>query len=134
MHMLLHIVGDLHQPVSLYNGTFPSGDSGGNSFPVDYNYSIHNLHSLWDKACGFLRFDINRPLTDYNWDRIRVWAEEFATLYPREALAEQLAKSTFDEWATESYHVAKAVTYQDIDMGARPSDVYITTCETACKK
>jgi hypothetical protein len=34
---LVHIVGDIHQPlhsVSLYNTTFPSGDRGGNSLKI----------------------------------------------------------------------------------------------------
>jgi len=49
---ILHLVGDLHQP--LHSGTlfsqshFPLGDRGGNSIKVKKGSGTSNLHSIWD--------------------------------------------------------------------------------------
>lgn len=49
---LLHLIGDLHQPMhttALFSDRFPTGDRGGNSIPVIQG---KNLHSLWDNLLG----------------------------------------------------------------------------------
>jgi hypothetical protein len=42
--MLIHFVGDIHQPMHCIDDE----DSGGNGFTLQYNGSIKNLHALWD--------------------------------------------------------------------------------------
>lgn len=54
---LLHLVGDLHQPlhsVALVNSTYPHGDHGGNDFLVRKitQSSQVKLHSFWDDILG----------------------------------------------------------------------------------
>jgi hypothetical protein len=55
---LLHLVGDLHQPlhsVALVNNTYPDGDHGGNNFFIRTSAKTNqsqNLHSLWDGLLG----------------------------------------------------------------------------------
>lgn len=49
---LLHLVGDIHQPLhntNMFNGTFKTGDLGGNSVKIHTktNYST-NLHAYLD--------------------------------------------------------------------------------------
>jgi hypothetical protein len=49
---LLHLVGDIHQPLhstSLVCDYFPKGDEGGNKIPTVQG---KNLHSLWDNLLG----------------------------------------------------------------------------------
>ena len=49
---ILHIAGDLHQPlhtVALFSRPwFPEGDRGGNSIEVEWTPENSNLHAVWD--------------------------------------------------------------------------------------
>lgn len=52
---VLHLVGDLHQPLhaaALTNKTYPDGDRGGNDFFVRPSDEPVRLHSLWDGLLG----------------------------------------------------------------------------------
>lgn len=52
---LIHLVGDLHQPLhaaTLFSPQFPAGDRGGNLFIVMKGYQQQNLHSIWDESLG----------------------------------------------------------------------------------
>lgn len=42
---LVHLVGDIHQPLHCGNGT----DRGGNDVKVEYMWKKTNLHRVWDK-------------------------------------------------------------------------------------
>ena len=44
LKMLIHLIGDLHQPMHI--GL--SEDRGGNDFKVQWHYSDTNLHAVWD--------------------------------------------------------------------------------------
>ncbi|MFT6883321.1 MAG: hypothetical protein ACJAVY_002125 [Marinoscillum sp.] len=43
---LVHLIGDLHQPLHVGNGT----DKGGNDVKLDYFWKSSNLHSVWDSG------------------------------------------------------------------------------------
>lgn len=44
LRFIIHIVGDLHQPLHAGDGT----DRGGNDFKVEFFWEDTNLHSVWD--------------------------------------------------------------------------------------
>ena len=44
LKMLIHLVGDIHQPLHVGNGN----DRGGNETEVEWFYEESNLHRLWD--------------------------------------------------------------------------------------
>lgn len=44
MKMLIHLVGDIHQPLHVGNGK----DKGGNEVEVEWFYEESNLHRVWD--------------------------------------------------------------------------------------
>ena len=44
LKMLIHLVGDIHQPLHVGNGQ----DRGGNEAEVEWFYEETNLHSVWD--------------------------------------------------------------------------------------
>jgi hypothetical protein len=46
LHFIVHIVGDLHQPLHAGNGT----DRGGNDFKLKYFWEDSNLHRVWDSG------------------------------------------------------------------------------------
>ena len=53
MRLLIHYVGDIHQPLhatSRVDNQYRQGDRGGNSFPLPIKDGVKNLHSLWDSV------------------------------------------------------------------------------------
>lgn len=44
LRFIVHIIGDLHQPLHVGNGK----DRGGNDFLVTFFGEVSNLHSVWD--------------------------------------------------------------------------------------
>ncbi len=46
LRLIIHIAGDLHQPLHAGNGT----DRGGNDFSVNFFGEDRNLHSVWDSG------------------------------------------------------------------------------------
>ncbi|MCV2886242.1 S1/P1 nuclease [Aestuariibacter sp. AA17] len=46
LHFLVHIIGDLHQPLHAGNGT----DKGGNDVKVEFFWQDSNLHRVWDSG------------------------------------------------------------------------------------
>jgi hypothetical protein len=60
LRMLIHYVGDIHQPlhtVAEVDPTYPSGDKGGNSEYLPSICGASNLHAVWDSIaynyCGY---------------------------------------------------------------------------------
>ena len=59
LRMLIHYVGDVHQPlhaVAEVDSTYPSGDRGGNLETLPSVCGASNLHAMWDSVaynyCG----------------------------------------------------------------------------------
>jgi len=62
---LIHIVGDLHQPLhvtEMFSNAFPEGDLGGNRVYINAELGINELHALWDSGCYALFDAPVRPL------------------------------------------------------------------------
>lgn len=58
MRILLHVVGDLHQPmhaVNEFSARHTNGDAGGNLLFLGKNPVGKNLHSYWDNGGGMLK-------------------------------------------------------------------------------
>lgn len=53
IRLLIHYLGDIHQPLhslARVDSAYPSGDRGGNDFPVPSHYSTKELHAVWDSV------------------------------------------------------------------------------------
>merc|ERR1712194_990437 len=53
MRLLIHYVGDIHQPLhatSRVNHEYTSGDKGGNAFPLPAKDGANELHAVWDSV------------------------------------------------------------------------------------
>jgi hypothetical protein len=84
LKMLVHLVGDIHQPLHVGNGT----DKGGNDVDVKYFNSNRNLHSVWDSGIidrqqlSYTEYTdwVNHPtesqIADWQDDSILDWAYE----------------------------------------------------------
>ena len=94
---MIHIVGDLHQPlhtVSNITAAYPDGDQGGNLYFIRYNNKRVNLHKVWDEGVGV--FQNASRFSDVN-ELVR----NITTRYPENYFGERGANTNFDAWALE---------------------------------
>jgi hypothetical protein len=114
---LLHLVGDLHQPLhssSLYSSQFPLGDEGGNLIRINFTDpaypDVTNLHALWD-ACVGQYGSVYAPLAEEDYERVMLVVEEITKEVTKESVKEKLEVKDVEEWAKESYVIAKEFVY-----------------------
>ncbi|MFJ1267997.1 S1/P1 nuclease [Legionella lytica] len=106
---LMHITGDLHQPlhaISRSNKELPRGDEGGNLFWVkDPNHpeSLITLHALWDSNFGLFK--------NLSEEKLQAIAQEITRAYPRDYFSNQELNASPKVWAQESYNLAKNWVY-----------------------
>jgi len=111
---LVHIVGDLHQPLhstTMYTREQPEGNLGGNRFRLKGKWN--NLHALWDDACGLTTDygDIRpygqakEPLGPEQVQRIRSLATNIMDQHPKTSLPIHRELDP-DAWALESHDLA----------------------------
>ena len=106
---LLHLVGDIHQPLhvsDLYSKQFPAGNAAGTQeYVMDpVNNKPIPLHLLWDS-------NIYRST---KLDAVEQNARELVKKYPRSAFSELKGiegPDDFEKWARESYQVAVDFAY-----------------------
>ena len=71
MRLLIHFVGDAHQPlhaVTRINKNYPNGDKGGNDFNLPYHYNAKELHAVWDNVLYEFHVNPKLPFSDSDWD------------------------------------------------------------------
>jgi S1/P1 nuclease len=111
---LLHLVGDLHQPLhaaQLFTRQYPEGDRGGNEICVRVNPGSApiNLHMLWD---GWITSSGDtRMLTNL--------AADLRRKFPKARLTE-LSSGEPKAWAMESYELAKKTVYANGSLPGTP--------------
>jgi hypothetical protein len=117
---LVHIVGDLHQPLhstTMYSPQQPEGNLGGNQFRLSGKWN--NLHALWDDACGLTSEygDIRpygqtkEPLNPAQIQRIESLAATIMEQHPKSSLP-ILRELDPDAWALESHDLAVEHAYR----------------------
>lgn len=87
--MLVHLIGDLHQPLHVGTGL----DKGGNDVKVEWFWEESNLHRVWDSGMidsqqlsytelgnHLLRYATPKMVSDYQATGIHEWAEESMSL------------------------------------------------------
>lgn len=124
LRVLLHVVGDLHQPLhagSRVTLEHETGDRGGNDFLLpDTTGRPSNLHYLWDAGWGVLpRLEPNEEgmLT------VAGLARELTRAVP-ESRVPEWREMNADTWARESFRLMTSVVYVGIEPGRPPSEVY----------
>ena len=106
--LLIHFVGDLHQPLhcaALVNDEFPApnGDRGGNLLFVRASEASKGipLHSMWDVSMGSSRGFHAKYLVGYVNDAIAL------TSILKRANLKQIAENTsVEQWAREGWQIA----------------------------
>lgn len=126
LRMLIHIVGDLHQPnhcITLYSKEFPNGDRAATLFRIQDNF-YHTLHNLFDAAFGLNDRRPERPLTDEDLDSLNSLVNYLRSEYPRHSIP-QLLEKDIEVWRNESYQIGVEFAYANISPWEKPSEVYV---------
>ncbi len=134
LRYLLHLVGDLHQPLhaaSRCTDEQPGGDRGGNDFPV---VGAANLHSYWDGGVGLLKTTIARPLTADGMAKIAAIKAQVVAAYPESQAASAVAEKDFMKWAQESQELAKSTAYADLEPHDAPSAAYMANAQRVVRE
>ena len=88
---LIHLVGDIHQPLHVGNGT----DKGGNDVRVTYFWQSSNLHRVWDSGIidgknlsyteyvSWIDKAMKPQIDQWQNDGIMVWAQESMSFRPQ---------------------------------------------------
>lgn len=146
LRVLIHLVGDVHQPLhaaTRMSPELPQGDRGGNDFilserrhpfllscpetssPEAENQEPkpdrqENLHSFWDRGAFAL------PETRWPSDApcLTALAAEIQHRFPPESVP-HWTRDDPTEWARESHRLAASVAYEGTQPGRAPSAAYI---------
>lgn len=94
LKMVVHFLGDIHQPMHMGRAT----DRGGNSHSVTFFRKPSNLHSVWD---------YNILESGHAWSHTE-WQEEIDRLTPEQQQA-ILEGGTPSKWGEETYLICKDI-------------------------
>ncbi len=128
LRFMVHIVGDIHQPLhaaSYFSAQFPSGDRGGNDWPVAGFSWTTELHALWDGGLGQWQDDLVRPLNATGTAWVTALSASVRALYPVASLAPEIAVYNASTWAAESFKLAEDFVYTAPQAPAPIPDAYL---------
>ncbi len=100
LKILVHLVGDMHQPLHMGHAT----DLGGNRVKVRFFGRETNLHSIWDS---------NIAESGHKWSYSE-WQQQLDRISPEEE--ESIVSGTIDDWAKEGVNLAGMV-YRETKAG-----------------
>ena len=93
LKMLVHIMGDLHQPMHMGHAT----DLGGNKVKVKYFGRDKNLHGVWDG-------DLVESAHKWSYSE---WQDQIDRLSPEQQVAE--VQGSIDDWARQTLAITEQV-------------------------
>lgn len=93
MKILVHVVGDMHQPMHMGHAT----DLGGNRIKVRFFGRETNLHSVWDSSI---------PESAHKWSYSE-WQDQIDRA--TEADEQSIIAGSIDDWANETMNTATTV-------------------------
>ncbi|KAG5473138.1 hypothetical protein CUR178_03056 [Leishmania enriettii] len=126
---LLHIIGDLHQPlhtVAMYSHQYPNGDRGGNLIYVRVRGRSVKLHALWDNICTSKPPYYKRPLSFADAFAISSTADRLMEKYKFPFTMRTLTDVA--QMAEESYAFAVNSSYADVKPRQPVSEEYLARC------
>ena len=100
LKMLVHIMGDIHQPMHVARAT----DRGGNNVKVKFFGRDRNLHGVWDS-------DLVESAHKWSYSE---WQDQIDRLSPEEQAS--VVEGSLDDWAKETLAITRQI-YKDIPAG-----------------
>jgi S1/P1 Nuclease len=122
LRLLIHFVGDIHQPlhaINFFSKTYPAGDAGGNRYTIEHPLA-DNLHRLWDRSAGLYPSQLR-----YRRAELNKLANQLQMDYPKPAKQQTLVAA---DWARESYALAISQVYTLVPDRA-PDQAYISQAQ-----
>jgi hypothetical protein len=124
---ILHLVGDIHQPLhtsARVTTSEPNGDGGGNSFKLDNQPKGLTLHKYWD---GIVDRAQPKKTNESDVAYIKRLTTKFETDFPKSHFTE-LQPGKSDRWAAEALNQAKSKAYpQSLIRKQLPKPAYQTS-------
>lgn len=106
---LLHLVGDIHQPLhcaTMYSDAYPNGDKGGNALALaEAGHKPTPLHTLWDDLLG--------TTGSYHFIDNVADGLDSGTTYDAIKQKNYRNHKTYQSWATESFAAARTFAYDE---------------------
>lgn len=93
LKMVIHLMGDLHQPLHIGRST----DRGGNNHKITFFKQPNNLHSVWDS---------NILEAGHKWSYTE-WADEIDNASTEEAA--QIRQGNISDWGKETHTICQTV-------------------------
>jgi hypothetical protein len=117
---LIHLVGDIHQPLHASGRMSPRdpwGDAGGNDFKLDIANPTadsarqyrRTLHGLWD---GIISDSLKAGRPPASLEAVTSAANLIIHHHPRSEFAAQMGQKSFEQWAQESVTIAQRDVYK----------------------
>ena len=98
--MLVHYVGDIHQPehsATLVDSKYPQGDEGGNAEKIPSVDGADDLHFVWDSGIFEYPGKPKPPLTDDEWTWYSGEASRLEKAHP--ISEDEIKNGQFMDWA-----------------------------------
>lgn len=136
LRFLLHLVGDMHQPLhcveGYFNGTLSGGDQGGTLFLIS-GQKEENLHFYWDSGADLFP-DWERPFNssvqaDFMSQVDKLLEEVHDSDFPSD-----WATIDLDGWANYTHQLAADYGYTNLTYGGPLPDAYKTVAQQLVKR
>ena len=126
MRLLIHYVGDVHQPLhasNRVNTAYPNGDRGGNDFPLPTHYKVKELHAVFDDVFWEYFGHQNTPFNQADWDE---QGKNTTMLVKKWKITDEEANDLDAmNWANESFDFVEEFVYKDIKENEALPDWYV---------
>jgi len=140
MRFLIHLVGDIHQPLhmsALVDERFPSGDKGGNAYLLKNHYASPELHAVWDHVVYEFHKTLHVPLSDPDWAEQGTIANRIMSEHPESSIQDSKALDP-EVWAAESLEISRDFVYKNLPDSSKlsvlPQDYIDTGVKIAEKR
>jgi hypothetical protein len=117
---LLHLEGDLHQPLhasSRVSLEEPKGDRGGGAFKLDER---EDLHWYWDQLLSKV---FRKRKSESDTERVERVARVLQEHHPRSSFTD-LQAGQYEAWARKGFETSKSFVYQGVERGRVPGRGY----------
>lgn len=118
---LIHLVGDVHQPMH----AITNADKGGNCIRVSWRSRVDNLHAVWDSAV-VSRFEQNWGVREPHGA-----AEKLEQIYANEKDREVWKAGAADQIAWESNRIARTDIYDALHIPVEACEPEVISCANA---
>ena len=117
LRLLIHYSGDIGQPLhdtSRVDHEYPSGDRGGNSFPLPTQDTVSNLHSLYDSVFYEFGGYPSLPMNDSLWNQFGSYSSNLLSKYPKSSLPNP-DNLDIKSWSDQAFGISQSFVYNEIN-------------------